>query len=80
MKSVKSKRSKSGPKSAAQKMAEYRERLKAKLGVEAYNEMERKRRRKSYIRTADLTPEQLEERRRKGRETARRFKEARQKK
>ena len=77
---MKCKSSKSRPKSAAQKMAEYRERKKARIGVEKYNEIERKRMRRAYIRIADLTPEKQEERRRKNREKVRKYKEARQKK
>ena len=61
-------------------MAEYRERKKARIGVEKYNEIERKRMRRAYIRIADLTPEKQEERRRKNREKVRKYKEARQKK
>ena len=84
-KSIKGKRSKPAPKSKAQRTAECRARKKARLGVEAYNEIEKLRKRRSYVKAADLTPKELEKRRRINRERIQRYRkrlkeEARQKK
>ena len=72
-KSVKGKGSKPAPKSKALRTAEWRARKKARLGVEAFNEIEKQRKRRSYIKSADLTPRELEKRRRITRERARRY-------
>ena len=55
------------------------------MGVEAYNEIEKLRKRRSYVKAADLTPRELEKRRRINRERIQRYRkrlkeEARQKK
>ena len=46
----------------------WRERRKREIGVKAYNEMESARRRKSYVKAADLPLDKLLEWRRKERE------------
>ena len=59
----------------AMKQKRSRERRRERLGDDVVLEMERERRRRRYIKVADLPQEELEERRRKIRESMRKYRQ-----